>query len=188
MRRKEALARGYRSLIVLPLIVGGAAVGNLSLFAMEPDFFDEEELKLLAQLCAKRAALKLQDIAFGFRRGGSLDRETGRYVGGGNAVGLTCSTFVMEMCSWAAIDLVDAETWEPRKDDAGFHKQMVDALVLKRAPPEHIAAVRAEAGCVRFRAEEVAACSAFSSRPVAFADAAPAGARLAEDYYQSTSG
>jgi diguanylate cyclase (GGDEF)-like protein/PAS domain S-box-containing protein len=50
VRRAEALRRGYRSLIVLPLIVQGAAAGNLSLFAREPTFFDEEELRLLTEL------------------------------------------------------------------------------------------------------------------------------------------
>ena len=37
-RRAEALRRGYHSLIVLPLIVHGAAAGNLSLFAKEANF------------------------------------------------------------------------------------------------------------------------------------------------------
>jgi len=50
VHRAEALRRGYRSLIVLPLIVEGAAVGNLSLFAKEINFFDEEELRLLTEL------------------------------------------------------------------------------------------------------------------------------------------
>ena len=49
-RRQEALRRGYRSLISLPLMVENAAVGSLSLFAKEPNFFDDEEIKLLAEL------------------------------------------------------------------------------------------------------------------------------------------
>jgi diguanylate cyclase (GGDEF)-like protein/PAS domain S-box-containing protein len=51
-RRKEAVRRGYRSLIVLPLLVEGAVVGNLSLFAKEANFFTDEELKLLNELAA----------------------------------------------------------------------------------------------------------------------------------------
>jgi diguanylate cyclase (GGDEF)-like protein/PAS domain S-box-containing protein len=51
-RRQEALRRGYRSLIVLPLLVDGAVVGNLSLFAKEANFFTDEELKLLNELAA----------------------------------------------------------------------------------------------------------------------------------------
>lgn len=49
-RRAEAIRRGYRSVIVLPLIVEGELQGGLSLFAKEPNFFDEEEIKLLNEL------------------------------------------------------------------------------------------------------------------------------------------
>ncbi|MFZ1908347.1 MAG: PAS domain S-box protein [Burkholderiales bacterium] len=53
---KEALARGFRSAVVLPLLVAGEAVGVLTLYAGEAGFFDEEEMKLLHELAA--------DIAF----------------------------------------------------------------------------------------------------------------------------
>jgi diguanylate cyclase (GGDEF)-like protein len=49
-RRQEAVRRGYRSLISLPLMVNDEAVGSLSLFAKEPNFFDDEEIKLLTEL------------------------------------------------------------------------------------------------------------------------------------------
>ena len=49
-RRQEALRLGYRSLIVLPLFAEDAVTGILALFAKEPDFFTEEELKLLIEL------------------------------------------------------------------------------------------------------------------------------------------
>lgn len=49
-RRQEAVRRGYRSLIVLPLIVEGEVTGVLSLFAKEPGFFTEEEVRLLTEL------------------------------------------------------------------------------------------------------------------------------------------
>jgi PAS domain S-box-containing protein len=49
-RRQEAVRRGYRSLIALPLVVGDKAVGSMSLFAREPNFFDEEEFNLLTEL------------------------------------------------------------------------------------------------------------------------------------------
>ncbi|MDB5865624.1 MAG: hypothetical protein JWO70_3430, partial [Betaproteobacteria bacterium] len=50
VRRAAAIAQGYLSLVVLPLIVKGVAVGSLSLFAREANFFDEEELRLLTEL------------------------------------------------------------------------------------------------------------------------------------------
>ncbi len=49
-RREEALRLGYRSLMVLPLIVEGAPAGVLALFAREVGFFDDEETELLAEL------------------------------------------------------------------------------------------------------------------------------------------
>ena len=48
--RKQAIQRGYRSIISLPLIVDGAATGVLSILSKEPDFFDEEEVRLLSEL------------------------------------------------------------------------------------------------------------------------------------------
>jgi len=61
-RRKEAIRRGYRSMIVLPLVVEGAAVGNFTLFAKEPNFFNEAELKLLIDL-AGDISFALDNIA-----------------------------------------------------------------------------------------------------------------------------
>jgi diguanylate cyclase (GGDEF)-like protein len=49
-RRQEAVRRGYRSLISLPLAVDDEVVGALSLFANELNFFDDEEIKLLTGL------------------------------------------------------------------------------------------------------------------------------------------
>jgi diguanylate cyclase (GGDEF)-like protein/PAS domain S-box-containing protein len=48
--RQEALRLGYRSAIVMPLFEQDALVGCLSMLAKEPEFFTEEELKLLAEL------------------------------------------------------------------------------------------------------------------------------------------
>jgi diguanylate cyclase (GGDEF)-like protein/PAS domain S-box-containing protein len=49
-RREEALRLGFRSLMVLPLFTEGAVTGTLALFAKEANFFDDEEVKLLAEL------------------------------------------------------------------------------------------------------------------------------------------
>ena len=49
-RRQEALQLGYRSLIALPLFAEDAVAGILALFAKEPNFFNEDELKLLTEL------------------------------------------------------------------------------------------------------------------------------------------
>ncbi|HWJ34794.1 MAG TPA: EAL domain-containing protein [Steroidobacteraceae bacterium] len=48
--KSEALARGFRSLIAMPLMVDDEVVGVLVLYAGETGFFDYEELKLLKDL------------------------------------------------------------------------------------------------------------------------------------------
>jgi diguanylate cyclase (GGDEF)-like protein/PAS domain S-box-containing protein len=47
---KKYAESGVRSMVVLPLIVAGEAVGALSLFSCVIEFFHEEELKLLIEL------------------------------------------------------------------------------------------------------------------------------------------
>jgi len=53
---KQYAAAGVNSMIVLPLIVAGKAVGAIALYAKEPGFFQEDEVKLLTELAS--------DIAF----------------------------------------------------------------------------------------------------------------------------
>jgi diguanylate cyclase (GGDEF)-like protein/PAS domain S-box-containing protein len=48
--RAEALERGFRSLVVLPLTVSDTVVGVLALYAESPGFFDDEEMRLLLEL------------------------------------------------------------------------------------------------------------------------------------------
>jgi diguanylate cyclase (GGDEF)-like protein len=61
-RRREAIRRGYRSLVSLPLVVEDQVVGSMSLFAKEPNFFDDEEIKLLTEL-ADDISFALEHIA-----------------------------------------------------------------------------------------------------------------------------
>jgi len=53
---KKYAESGVRSLVVLPLLVAGAAVGVITLYASEVEFFHEEEMQLLTELA--------DDIAF----------------------------------------------------------------------------------------------------------------------------
>lgn len=48
--RSEALSRGYRSVVVLPLILENQPVGVFVLYASEPDVFDDEEMRLLNEI------------------------------------------------------------------------------------------------------------------------------------------
>lgn len=51
-RREEMLARGFRSMAILPLFAERRLAGVLGLFATEPDFFNEEEMMLLDEVAA----------------------------------------------------------------------------------------------------------------------------------------
>jgi diguanylate cyclase (GGDEF)-like protein/PAS domain S-box-containing protein len=64
--REQLLAAGYRSLVALPLVVAGAAAGCLVLLTDAPDYFDEEELRLLAELA--------DDISFALDHIGKAER------------------------------------------------------------------------------------------------------------------
>ena len=55
--RQEALHRGYASSVAVPLRIGGQVWGVLSVYALEPNAFDDEEVDLLSQLG--------NDLAFG---------------------------------------------------------------------------------------------------------------------------
>ena len=55
--RAEATKRGYASSIAIPLIDNDRALGALNIYATEADAFNEEEVKLLAQLA--------DDLSFG---------------------------------------------------------------------------------------------------------------------------
>lgn len=55
--RDAALARGYRSAIILPLCVRGHCAGAIHIYAGEPNAFDQDEVKLLLELA--------DDVAFG---------------------------------------------------------------------------------------------------------------------------
>ncbi len=48
--RREALLRGYQSIIVLPIIKSGWPVGAFTLYAPDADFFDQEEIDLLDEV------------------------------------------------------------------------------------------------------------------------------------------
>lgn len=48
--RAEALQRGYRSVVVFPLLLGDQPVGVFALYASEANVFDEEEMRLLVEM------------------------------------------------------------------------------------------------------------------------------------------
>jgi diguanylate cyclase (GGDEF)-like protein/PAS domain S-box-containing protein len=59
--REAALERGYRSNVMLPLVLGQKPVGVFALYSPEAGFFDDDEMKLLVEL-AGDLAFALQTI------------------------------------------------------------------------------------------------------------------------------
>ncbi|HVS78257.1 MAG TPA: GGDEF domain-containing protein [Steroidobacteraceae bacterium] len=57
--REQARQEGYRSSVALPLVLDGACIGALNIYADRPDAFDGSELALLQELAA--------DLAFGLK-------------------------------------------------------------------------------------------------------------------------
>ncbi len=55
--REEQLSRGYASSIALPICAGSYATGALTIYAAEPEAFDENEVRLFSQLAG--------DLSFG---------------------------------------------------------------------------------------------------------------------------
>ncbi|MEK7102365.1 MAG: GAF domain-containing protein, partial [Patescibacteria group bacterium] len=55
--RDEAVKRGYKSSIALPMLKNGSSFGALNIYAAEPDAFHDEEVKLLEELA--------DDMAYG---------------------------------------------------------------------------------------------------------------------------
>jgi len=55
--RAEATKRGYAASIALPLIADGQTLGALNIYAVEPDAFDADEVRLLTELS--------EDLAYG---------------------------------------------------------------------------------------------------------------------------
>jgi diguanylate cyclase (GGDEF)-like protein/PAS domain S-box-containing protein len=55
MMKKALAERGVNSLAVIPLIVGGEAIGVLAFYSADIGFFDDEEMKLLVELAGNIA-------------------------------------------------------------------------------------------------------------------------------------
>ena len=60
LMRKELDERGINSLAILPLVVEDNVVGTLALYAADPGFFDEQEMRLLTELA--------RDVSFALDR------------------------------------------------------------------------------------------------------------------------
>jgi hypothetical protein len=126
-------------------------------------------------MCATLDAVRPR-IPYGFRRGTSRFDELGRFIPGPGDTGLTCSTFIQAIFDWARIPLLDEATWEVRDADRVAQQALLEYLRRnKDATADYLVAIEREVGCMRVRAEEVAASSAISEQPVSFRVASAEG-------------
>ncbi|MCG6550767.1 MAG: PAS domain S-box protein [Candidatus Magnetominusculus sp. LBB02] len=72
--KDEAIKRGYASSIALPIIINDIVIGSLTIYAAEPDAFDNDEVELLREL--------IETLSFGIshiRQNKSLIESEERY-------------------------------------------------------------------------------------------------------------
>ena len=126
---EEALERGFRSFVTLPLSTEGQVSGVLALYAEQPGFFDEEEMRLLNELAG--------DISFALAH--LAQRERLNYVALFDSLtGLANRTLLSERLgqtlhgagqggSKAALAILDLERFRTVNESLG--RQAGDALI-----------------------------------------------------------
>lgn len=92
--------------------------------------------------------------------------------------GLTCATFVSEICRGVGLPLLDEDSWIARTEDQQWITQICSMLEDPRSGADiaHIAQVKAGFSGLRIRPEEVASvANLWKSKPIIFNDAAANG-------------
>ena len=144
---------------------------------------DEDRAVALAGFC-RRVARRRARVPYGVVYQGGRVAEDGTVELSGQAVGLTCATYVLAVVESGLGEggaLLDLGTWRSRTDDGPWHDHIVKLLRERRVSnpdlisEEHIFTVAKEKGCARFRPEEVAAAAALPW-PAPFAAVEPEGA------------
>lgn len=155
-------------------------------FWVEPhlDELEIADVRASARLIARRhqdgrVPYALHSRGARFNESGGLELNKSR--------GLTCATFVLLVFEHANIILLDAATWEQgrsadrTREDTDAQARLVSLLreyPNGRAQAELIAS---DVGCMRIRAEEVAAASGMPGRPISFAGAERQGHRVLKE-------
>jgi hypothetical protein len=100
------------------------------------------------------------------------------------SLGLNCATFVLRVFQHARIQLLDEAAWdrdrsdERKQEDIAAQRELVERLRSKPEYRSHADLVEREVGCTRIRAEEVAAATGMTGRPIPFGRAEPEGRRV----------
>lgn len=92
------------------------------------------------------------------------------------SAGLTCATFVLALFKRCGVNLLEIGKWEARPDDDALLQIMLD--IAAKEDPAHVARLKAEPACARYRPAEVASACAFNPVPISFKVAQSSGATL----------
>lgn len=172
-----------------------ARIVHLNLFKLEDDECPSESwswippdsdiddilLRHIASLCETVVDVAGEGVSpFAFDMGKTFIDDNCVIVVGESGFGLTCSTFAIAIFRRAGIELIEMESWKDRdrdreREDAEAQEQLL--LELRARDEKRANAIGKYAGCVRYRAEEVAVASGFGPRPMTYGTAV----RLASD-------
>lgn len=145
-----------------------------------PPDIDPVRLASVAAMCRLAAKHpKNRKMPYGFAFGDSGIDEKGAFFVGGSSVGLTCATFVLAVFRRSGVELLDVNTWQAREEDESAWRALLVALEkVEGIDAQHIAAVKEQTKCMRYRPEEVAGASVEGPRPIAFNAAKSIGAGI----------
>lgn len=174
--RSEALSRGYRSVVVLPLILESKPVGVFVLYAPEPGVFDDEEMRLLNEIAgdisfaidnlkkeAKLNYLAYYDVITGLPNRSLFYDRLGQHLHDAQS-GETIAVLAIDLERFRVVN----ETFGRHAGDT-LLKQMAERLVAMGIGVDHLARIsadcfamvlsniREEAEVVRFLENQVAA-------------------------------
>jgi hypothetical protein len=127
----------------------------------------------VAAVCRKVWRSNGEQIPFAFSAPSDcFDGETGAFLLGPTRIGLTCASFVLAIFHAAGLPLVDYGTWPAAGErDVAWQLHAISMLREHGASEEHVRAVEAEVGAVRYRPEQVAGGAACDALPASFDDA-----------------
>jgi diguanylate cyclase (GGDEF)-like protein/PAS domain S-box-containing protein len=149
---KEALERGYRSAVALPLEVDGAPIGALVLYAAERGFFDDEEMKLLIELAGDisfalghlQKAEKLNYLAYydeltGLANSTLFHERLDQYVSAARGANRRLAVFVLDVDRFKTVN----DAFGRQAGDEVL-KQIAERLVSRGGDPNRLARLGAD--------------------------------------------
>jgi len=149
--RSEALKRGYRSAVVLPLILESNPVGVFVLYAAETGVFDEEEMRLLIEMAgdisfaldhlkkeAKLNYLAYYDVITGLPNRALFYDRLGQHMHDMQS-GETIAVLAIDLERFRVIN----ETFGRHAGDA-LLKQVAERLITMEVGADHLARISAD--------------------------------------------